>query len=319
MPASHPPRGAGSGVRGPTPHAEGEEERTPLLDDAGRRMLERLREHPDAPRWTYAVGDRLAAEDLPALDRFRGVLAAGRVPSQPWIPSPVVLQSVAHALVHVPRYRASVPAGLDLERDWNLLPTTCRADLAAAPGSSCRTTSLSIGWSSTVRPGPRDTRSPSRTTRGPSPATCRCWSTPSPRTACTSTPRPTPWPARCSRSSSGRTPTAPCSRRGPAAASSRSTCAPPTGPRPDSPARYLADLAPQLVTGEPVVFSELLRLGVRLAPRAMVSTSLSLPDLAASRSGTALRLPGARLVLDGGDRPRRLLVPGREWTAPSRT
>ena len=48
-------------------------------------------------------------------------------------------------------------------------------------------------------------------------------------------------------------------------------------PSPDSPARYLADLAPQLVTGEPVVFSELLRLGVRLQPRAMVSTSLALP------------------------------------------
>ncbi|MCU0291703.1 MAG: hypothetical protein MUF10_06875 [Thermoanaerobaculaceae bacterium] len=250
--------------------------RTPLLDDAGRAMLRRLREHPDAPRWTYAVGDRLAAEDLPALDRFREQLTAGPVPSQPWSPSPVVLQSVAHALVHVPRYRAAVPAHLDLEHDWNLLPTTCRADLAETP------------WGFVPDDQPLDrlviyrtagtTGHPIAIPHHPWAVACYLPMLEHALAAHGVHLDPAPDTVACAllsfqvRTYTYSTVLSAWAGSGFVKVNLRPT----DWPSPDSPARYLADLAPQLVTGEPVVLSELLRLGVRLAPRSLVSTSLAL-------------------------------------------
>ena len=51
------------------------DERTPLMTADGQRMLQRLREHPDAPRFNYATGDRLHQEDLSLIERFRNELA----------------------------------------------------------------------------------------------------------------------------------------------------------------------------------------------------------------------------------------------------
>lgn len=250
--------------------------RTPLLDDAGRAMLRRLREHRDAPRWTYAVGDRLAAEDLPALDRFRGQLAIGDGAERAALPSPLVLQSLAHALVHVPRYRAIVPAGLDLERDWNLLPTACRADLAEAP------------WDFVPDDQPLDrlvifrtagtTGHPIAIPHHPWAVACYLPMLEHALAAHGVHLDPGPETVACAllsfqvRTYTYSTVLSAWAGGGFVKVNLRPT----DWPSPDSPARYLADLAPQLVTGEPVVHSELLRLGVRLAPRALVSTSLAL-------------------------------------------
>lgn len=104
--------------------------RTPLLDDAGRALLARMREHPDAPRWTYAVGDRLVAADLDALDHFRAALTTGRATRDHAVP-PSVLAAIARARETVPRLR-DLPSG-DLAARWEELPTSTRAELAAAP------------------------------------------------------------------------------------------------------------------------------------------------------------------------------------------
>jgi phenylacetate-CoA ligase len=45
---------------------------------------------------------------------------------------------------------------------------------------------------------------------------------------------------------------------------------------PDDRARYLEALAPEVLAGDPISFSELLRLGVRLRPRVLLSTSMHL-------------------------------------------
>ena len=107
-------------------------ERHPLLDEAGRRMLLRLREHPDAPRCNYETGDRLRREDLPCLDAFRERIATGRGWREA-VPPPGILARVAGWRETVPLYRRTLPASLDLERGWTSLPTTSRRDLALAP------------------------------------------------------------------------------------------------------------------------------------------------------------------------------------------
>lgn len=278
MAASPPPRVPGSGARPPTTTHPGsvEEERTPLLDRAGRRMLERLREHPDAPRWTYAVGDRLLAQDLPALDRFREALAAPRVPRAPGAPPAQVLGALAAAIATVPRYRAAVPPGLDLERDWAQVPTTCRADLAAEP------------WSFVPDGEPLDrlviyrtagtTGHPIAVPHHPLAVACYLPLVEHALAGHGVALDPDPEVVVCAllsyqvRTYTYSTVLSAWAGSGFVKVNLRPT----EWPSPASLARYLVDLQPQLVTGEPVAFAELARLGVALRPRAMVSTSLAL-------------------------------------------
>jgi phenylacetate-CoA ligase len=49
-------------------------------------------------------------------------------------------------------------------------------------------------------------------------------------------------------------------------------------PHPDDRARYLDDLAPELITGDPLSLSELAKLQMRHRPRALLSTSMSLSE-----------------------------------------
>lgn len=111
----------------PVDHAE----RCPLLTPQGQQMLQHLKEHPDAPRFNYTTGDRLHPEDLPLIERFREQLHTRR-PRTPQ-PQPDILARVAAWREQVPFFRARIPRGLDLRRDWALLPTTSRHDLALAP------------------------------------------------------------------------------------------------------------------------------------------------------------------------------------------
>jgi phenylacetate-CoA ligase len=104
-------------------------ERHPRITAAGAAMLHRLREHPDAPRFNYATGDRLRDEDLPALDRYREAIAA-RTTWQAGEPPPAVLARVAAWRQRVPFFRRSLARFEDLRAAWQRLPTTSRADLA---------------------------------------------------------------------------------------------------------------------------------------------------------------------------------------------
>jgi phenylacetate-CoA ligase len=108
-------------------------ERHPLITERGLRMLERLREHPDAPRFNYATGDRLRAEDLPVVEQFRARIEAERVARAPGPPPPAILARVAGWRQRAPRYARLLADIADLERDWEKIPTSSRADLALAP------------------------------------------------------------------------------------------------------------------------------------------------------------------------------------------
>lgn len=106
-------------------------ERHPLIDAAGRRLLERLLQHPAAPRWNHRCGDRLTRAGLRRVRAFERALARPR-------PLPATGEAPAWAarlarrcLADVPFYRAR---GGDPRR-FAALPTCSRADLAREPWS----------------------------------------------------------------------------------------------------------------------------------------------------------------------------------------
>lgn len=106
--------------------------RSPMLTPAGEAMLRRLSEHPDAPRFNYATGDRLWPADLPEIAQFRHGLEALRGPRQSE-PDSATLARVDRWRKIVPWVRENLPETVQLDRDWSELPTTSRADIALAP------------------------------------------------------------------------------------------------------------------------------------------------------------------------------------------
>lgn len=92
-------------------------QRWPLLTDDGRAMLARLREHPNAPKYNHACGDRLTAEARDSLRTYRERLAEGHTDT--WLPD-----LISRVYRTVPRYRGErEPAAL------TDIPPTDRYDL----------------------------------------------------------------------------------------------------------------------------------------------------------------------------------------------
>jgi len=107
-------------------------DRSPLLTKKGEEMIRRLREHPDAPRFNYIAGDRLRDEDVRAVEEFRQKLGAGRGRRSREVPEEIV-RRVTALRTRVPYFRTHIPGDLKLEKDWTRLPTTSRLDLALRP------------------------------------------------------------------------------------------------------------------------------------------------------------------------------------------
>jgi phenylacetate-CoA ligase len=101
-------------------------ERYPTLTPAGRAMLTRLTEHPAAPIYRNHSGNRLLPDDLPGLAAFEADLLATPISWRPGEPPDWIGPFLADAYAQVPHFRArcATPRGLDQ------VPTTSRADLA---------------------------------------------------------------------------------------------------------------------------------------------------------------------------------------------
>lgn len=101
--------------------------RFPLIPEDGRGLLRALRQHPHAPRWNLACGDRL---DAPTRDRLAGWAAALARGPAAWTPGEVpgwVEDLRARLVQTVPFYRARGGASLcDV-------PSFRRPELASAP------------------------------------------------------------------------------------------------------------------------------------------------------------------------------------------
>lgn len=110
----------------PRSHALSDDQRFPLIPEADRGLLRDLRQHPRAPRWTFASGDRL---DGPTRDALRAWSQAARTPPW-WEPGgrPAWVEALwARLQAEVPFYR-----GRAAER-FESTPSCRRADLAATP------------------------------------------------------------------------------------------------------------------------------------------------------------------------------------------
>lgn len=126
--------------------AEERRERHPLLTGAGWERHRYLREHPHAPRWTTETGDRLTAGELAGVERFRAALWEGRFPRPPgWIPPPI-LEWLEERHPRIPWLRRRLPPGWltpggeggaelgeGVAQAWAGLPTTSRETLATTP------------------------------------------------------------------------------------------------------------------------------------------------------------------------------------------
>jgi phenylacetate-CoA ligase len=94
-------------------------ERWPLLTPQGAALLRRLREHPNAPRYNHACGDRLTAAARDRLRAYRTVLA------EPSAGDAWVGELIERVYATVPRYRRSGAVPADLTE----VPTIGRHDL----------------------------------------------------------------------------------------------------------------------------------------------------------------------------------------------
>ncbi|HKQ07738.1 MAG TPA: capsule biosynthesis protein CapK [Blastocatellia bacterium] len=108
-----------------------DEERYPLLDDEGRRLLGRLLEHPSAPRYNFRCGDQLTAAGLERVRAYERELNAAPATWAHGAPPAWVGDYAAWCLREVPFYRKRKGAA----DDFFALPTCDRADLSREPWS----------------------------------------------------------------------------------------------------------------------------------------------------------------------------------------
>ena len=89
-------------------------DRYPTLSDRGRAMLRHMREHPAAPLFRNASGNRLQAAEVAALHDYERDIGQARFEWQPGVQPPWLDAFVANTFAHVPHYRAqSMPARFD--------------------------------------------------------------------------------------------------------------------------------------------------------------------------------------------------------------
>jgi len=105
-------------------------ERNPLITSEGWRMFRRIRDQRSAPPWNYAVGDRLLADDLPAVEAYRRRIAEQRPRAQS-APPDWLLGWVTDLRERVPLFRERLPMGFDLGRDWAYIETMSREDIVS--------------------------------------------------------------------------------------------------------------------------------------------------------------------------------------------
>ncbi|HLX64999.1 MAG TPA: hypothetical protein VKX17_27260 [Planctomycetota bacterium] len=265
--------------------------RTPLLTGEGVKMLARLREHADAPRFNYVTGDRLRKDDLSALDAFRAALQNERGVRASGAPPAAILQRVAAWRPRVAFVESRIPAGLDLERDWQAIPTSSRSDLALTP------------WSFVPDDEPLERLIIYRTagttghpiTVPHHPFAIRCYE-PMIEFALErhgARPEFDAQSVACFlvgaqiRTYTYAAVLSAWNGAGFAKLNIRQT----EWPREGSQARYFAEMAPKFLSGDPISFAEMVRLNLPAKPAALLTTSVAMSPLLKSRLSEKYKAP----------------------------
>jgi phenylacetate-CoA ligase len=244
----------------------------PLIDDPGRKLLEALREHPNAPRYTHVGCDRLTAHGL---ERVRAFETEMQTASKFWRHGeiPTWLADFAEMCYRdVPFYRRNgfVPD------DFFAIPTCTRENLAREP------------WSFVPDPLPLDdmalyqtsgtTGHPLNIITHPEPLALYI---PLIRAALATRG------VRLEQANGKVAIVVVCFQKSTwtyvsvspvldNAGMIKINLNPADWRNPDDRAKFLDDCAPQIFTGDPISFAELIRLPLRTHPRALVSTSMVL-------------------------------------------
>src|SRR5574337_1150181 len=110
-------------------------ERFPLLTEPGRRMLQWLREHPHAPRYTAQSGNRLTAGHLRRVRAFEAEMSAAPRGWQHGALPPWLVDFVEMCFRDVPFYRryGARPRALSAVEGFLDIPTLDRGDLSREP------------------------------------------------------------------------------------------------------------------------------------------------------------------------------------------
>lgn len=264
--------------------------RSPLITAAGARTLHALREHPHAPRWNHAAGDRLEREDLRAVRAFADDLEARRGPRGP-APAPAILRWVASRAPLVPAFRDRIPSGFDLEARWDEIPTMSREDVATRAGRLVPDDAdlarmivyRTAGTTGHALLVPHDPRA----------AACYAPMLEFALRRHGKRPRFTDRQVACflvgAQARTVTYPTVLSAWNGAGFAKLNLTAADWNGP--GSAGRYFADLAPWFLTGDPVSFAEMLRAGITHFPAALVTTAVAMSAALKKRLEKAYRCP----------------------------
>lgn len=251
-------------------------------------VVTKLSEHADAPKWNHATSDHLTDTDREALTGFAESLASERR-AHGAMPSPELVGRLCALWPHVPRWRSMLPTGFDLQRDWAAIPTSSRADLALHPETMFPDTadlSSLIVYCTAGTTG--------HTLRVPHAA--RAAAAYQPLIAQALVLHGVTWApgandiAAFNVGAQLHTVTYPTTLSfwggaGFAKVNLRDWTA---NGRPE---RYFADMAPMLLTGDPISFSEMLRMGIPARPVAMVSTAVAMSRVLREKLSAAYGCP----------------------------
>lgn len=253
---------------------------SPLADARAAARVDRIRQHPHAPRWTWEAGDRLERADLDAVlawgEALRTERARGAQAGEGGAPAEAILRWVRDLRDRVALFRERLPEGIDLGRAWSSIETSSREDVARAP----------------ERLVPEDAELPRMIVYRTSGTTGHALLVPHDvRAAAAYLPMIDVALARWgARAPSGddevgainvgaqrRTVTYACTLAAWGHAGfAKLNLHPGDWREPEDPARFLGELAPRILTGDPLSFTELSRTGTDLRPSALITTAVAL-------------------------------------------
>jgi phenylacetate-CoA ligase len=241
---------------------------------------ERIARHPCAPRWNRTASDRLDRDDLRAVEAFRDTLVRGRGSASREPPDPVRAWVRARRAL-VPSFRARVPDAAAVDRAWASIPTTSREDLAVRPEAMVPDDAplermivyRTAGTTGHALLVPHDVRAAACYLPLLEVALAR-WGCAAPGAD----------DVAMLVGAQARTVTyATALAAWGGAGFAKLNLLREEWPHDGAPARFFADLAPCLLTGDPVAFSELLARGVAVRPRALVTTAVAMSDVLRAR------------------------------------